>query len=166
MGRDSAECATSETSAVQSDAMANHFVGRNSFTLISRMRQASVWQIESFIYFTMFHRRIHRIDLDNERVVSLPEGSAAVARIRLLFYVLEVGRLQYGICKAILPGIKNEIITVRCFRHFRFRDANHSLSQIGKSRNIFAGIKMTRYFKNTVFAHTVADDVGRTIHNN
>ena len=61
MGRNGAERAASETSAVYVDREFDHVVGRNPFSLVFRMRQTCIRQVERAVQLFLCHRRIRRV---------------------------------------------------------------------------------------------------------
>jgi len=61
MGRDGAEGATAEASAMDVHRVLNHVVGRNALTLVLRVRLTSIRQVEGSVELLGGHRRIWRI---------------------------------------------------------------------------------------------------------
>ena len=62
MSGNGAERTTTKASPMNIDGKLNHIIGGNPLSLIFRMRQAGIWQIERTVQFFLAHRWIRGID--------------------------------------------------------------------------------------------------------
>ena len=108
MGRDGAEGAAAEASAVDVDAELDHLVGRDALALVFGVRHAGVGQVERGINLRSGHRRIGRID--NDKVVAhCLYDAGGVHHIRLFLDVAEVLGLGALVAQALFVAVQHDV---------------------------------------------------------
>ena len=97
MGGDCAECASSETSAVDIHRVLDHVVSRNALPLVFGVGESGVWQVKGGVQLLGSHRRIGWIYHGVLAVDSLQQP-LCVHLVRLLLYMPDV----LGLCPAVV----------------------------------------------------------------
>ena len=165
MGRYCAKSASTETSAVHVDRMANHFVGRNPFPFIARMRQSGVRQIERRVYFFFSHWREHRIDFDGFLSMLLPDD-APMPFVGLYFDELEIFGLASFVAQALFERVQDEFGFVVYFRHLAGIFQYGSLLYVVDVFKRFSGRKAVANFQYWTLAHSIYDQFGGNFEQN
>ena len=108
MGRDGAESAAAEASAMDVHTVLDHVVGRNALALVFRMRLTGVGQVEGRVKFFSGHRRIWRIN-DHIAIANGLEQAFGMHHVRLLLYMPEVLGLGAFVAQTLLMVVKHNV---------------------------------------------------------
>ena len=129
MGRDGAEGAATETSAMKVYRVLYHLVGGYALVLVFGMRQTSVWQVERGVKLLCGHRRIRRID-NGIHVSHLLNEPLCVHLVRLFFDMAIVLCLRLLVLQTFLMGVQHDVIAHDAARNIFLSCEEYRLRQI------------------------------------
>ena len=169
MGRYGAERATAETASVHAHRMAYHLVGRNTLTIITRVRHARVRKVERSIDLLSCERRIRHID-QNSHVARLLPDASRMPLVALLLNMTEVLGLHFLVLHAVLEAVQHHIVLwVGIGRYLVDRTSHHRLRYVHQHRHLRLTLVDTRFhtvahtgsnLDHRLLAHTVCNHVG------
>ena len=119
MSRDCTESTAAKTSAVDIYGVLNHFVCRNTLSIILGMRKTCVWKTEHIVHLFRCHWRIRRIHY-NILAACFLQQTLCVYLIRFFFDVAEVFCLGFLVLQAFLVRVKHDVVIVYASGNFLF----------------------------------------------
>ena len=168
MGRDGAERTTAEASTMHADRMTYHLVGRDTLTIVSRMRHTRIGQVEGAIHLLRGERRIGRIHQDIHITRLLPDA-LGMPFVALLLDMSEVLGLAALIAQAFLVRMQHDVALLLhdgllagndlrdiCYKRYDVLPCRHRLP-LALS---YQCINALGNFRCHLLAHAVGDDVG------
>ena len=177
VGRNGAECAASEASAVKADGVAYHFVGRYAFAAILGVGHSCVGQVERSIYLFGGEGRVGRKDYKHVCPHSLQQ-SVGLHAVALGFDVPKVFGIFPFVGQGLFVGMEHYVVGANALGHLvlgaehdglahgvtaqRGLEVGYSAIAVGPVVQ-YAVFQALAEFADGQFAHAVNEQVGTAV---